>query len=203
MRYPEVKLADRGKNGTHKTVDSRARTNSWMTEFKSHFSQKYCEIEKQHWHNCPLTSWYWVDIENNEGKLVENEKNSQIWKNWSRSPYNTSISIICQFYCLVIEFTELCELVDWHNVLVAHPPAFEEQVANTILYCVRYLVFPISSSFVTWVNWSQPLLPTSACRLGHCPGQTSHGHLSPFNSNFVGNCSNVSQIVHIDRFLDI
>ena len=48
-----------------------------------------------------------------------------------------------------IESTELCELVDWHNVLVAHPPAFEEQVANTILYCVRYLVFPISSSFVT------------------------------------------------------
>ena len=167
-----------------------------MAEFNSNFP---FEIEEQYWHNFPLTSWYLVDIENNEGKLVENEKFSQIWENWSRSPYNTSISIICQFYCLVIEFTELCELVDWHNVLVAHPPAFEEQVANTILYCVRYLVFPISSSFVTWVNWSQPVWPTSACRLG----QTSYGRLrlSPFKSKFVGNCSNVSQIFNIDLFL--
>ena len=49
---------------THTTADRRARKNWRMAEFN--FSQKYCEIEKQHWHNFPLTSWYWVDIENNE-----------------------------------------------------------------------------------------------------------------------------------------
>ena len=156
MRYPAVKLTGRGKNGTQKTVDSRARTNSWMTEFKSHFSQKYCEIEKQHWHNCPLTSWYWVDIENNEGKLVENEKSSQIWENWSRSPYNTSISFICQFYCLAFESTELCELVDWHNVLVAHPPAFE--VASSKHYII--LCSLSSFSYIIIICHLSELKPT-------------------------------------------
>ena len=42
-----------------------------MAEFNSNFP---FEIEKQYWLNFPLTSWYLVDIENNEGKLVENEK---------------------------------------------------------------------------------------------------------------------------------
>ena len=54
-----------------------------------------------------------VNIENNEGKLVENEKNSQIWEIWSRSPYNTIITIICQLYCFTIASSELCDLVSY------------------------------------------------------------------------------------------
>ena len=42
-----------------------------MAELNSDFP---FEIEKQYWLNFPLISWYLVDIQNNEGELVENEK---------------------------------------------------------------------------------------------------------------------------------
>ena len=51
-----------------------------MAEFNSNFP---FEIEKQYWLNFPLTSWYLVDIENNEGKLVESEKFGQELIIWS------------------------------------------------------------------------------------------------------------------------
>ena len=78
-RPPENKL----KNSKDVKLAHSQNCRPKMADFNSNFSLKYCQIEKQHWHNFPLTSWYLFDIENNEGKLVESEKFGQELIIWS------------------------------------------------------------------------------------------------------------------------
>ena len=56
-----------------------------------------------------------------------------------------------------IESTELCELVDWHNVLVVHPPAFE--VASSKHYII--LCSLSSFSYIIIICHLSELKPTS------------------------------------------
>ena len=55
------------------------------------------------------------------------------------------------------ESTELCELVDWHNVLVANPPSFE--VASSKHYIILCSLF--SFSYIIIICHLSELKPTS------------------------------------------